>query len=168
MSKGGSFCWPANFHTLIIFPCLTAVRYHYGCVIYGWDPVCKMDEGWIEQMGVDTLPDGRHQPFYNVLGDDGSTRYAAQGRKLATPVCGTSCTPGANCGMLRIQGHHLFDFWFDVLCLQGQYDLDVYSWNGKNEMTWILILFNSVTSNCQREIINQTLMRNHCSVTSSN
>ena len=86
-----------------------------------------MDEGWIEQMGVDSMPNGRHQPFYNVLGDDGSSRYAAQGRKLATPVYGTACTPGANCGVLRIQGHHLFDFWFYFFCLQGQYGLDVYS-----------------------------------------
>ncbi|XP_078362557.1 F-box only protein 21-like [Oculina patagonica] len=51
--------------------------YHYGCVIYGWDPVCKMDESWIQQMGVDRSPGGRNQPFYNVLGDDGSQRYAA-------------------------------------------------------------------------------------------
>lgn len=51
--------------------------YNYGCVIYGWDPVCKMDELWIRQMGVDNSPGGRNQPFYNVLGDDGSRRYAA-------------------------------------------------------------------------------------------
>ncbi|CAH3151289.1 unnamed protein product [Pocillopora meandrina] len=51
--------------------------YHYGCVIYGWDPVCEMDESWIQRMGVDQSPGGRNQPFYNVLGDDGSQRYAA-------------------------------------------------------------------------------------------
>ena len=54
-------------------------RYNYGCVIYGWDPVCKMDELWIQQMGVDRSPNGRNQPFYNVLGNDSSTRYAAHG-----------------------------------------------------------------------------------------
>lgn len=51
--------------------------YHYGCVIYGWDPVCRMDELWIQRMGVDNSPGGRSQPFYNVLGNDCSTRYAA-------------------------------------------------------------------------------------------
>ena len=31
-------------------------------------------------MGVDTSPGGRGQPFYNVLGDDGSQRYAAHSK----------------------------------------------------------------------------------------
>ena len=39
-----------------------------------------MDEGWIQQMGVRRLSRGPSQPFYNVLGDDGSCRYAAQGK----------------------------------------------------------------------------------------
>ena len=39
-----------------------------------------MDEQWIQQMGVDRSPGGRNQPFYNVLGDDGSQRYAAQSK----------------------------------------------------------------------------------------
>ena len=56
------------------------LRYHYGCVIYGWDPVCEMDESWIQRMGVDQSPGGRNQPFYNVLGDDGSQRYAAHSK----------------------------------------------------------------------------------------
>lgn len=56
------------------------LRYHYGCVIYGWDPVCEMDESWIQRMGVDQSPGGRNQPFYNVLGDDGSQRYAARSK----------------------------------------------------------------------------------------
>ncbi|XP_068679447.1 F-box only protein 21-like isoform X1 [Montipora foliosa] len=52
--------------------------YHYGCVIFGWDPVCQMDESWIQRMSVDNLPNGgRNQPFYNVLGDDCTQRYAA-------------------------------------------------------------------------------------------
>lgn len=55
-------------------------RYDYGCVIYGWDPVCKMPESWIQQMGVDNSPGGRSQPFYNVLADDGSQRYAAHSK----------------------------------------------------------------------------------------
>ncbi|XP_048583066.1 F-box only protein 21 isoform X2 [Nematostella vectensis] len=53
-------------------------RYHYGCVIWGWDPFCNMSDAWIQQMGVDRLPNGRSQPFYNVLGDDGTSRYAAE------------------------------------------------------------------------------------------
>ena len=43
-------------------------------------PCLLCDQGWIEQMGVDRLPLGRHQPFFNVLAEDKSTRYAANGR----------------------------------------------------------------------------------------
>lgn len=69
-------CTLSLVHISFINPCLF-FRYHYGCVIYGWDPVCKMEESWIQQMNVDRSPGGRNQPFYNVLGDDGSQRYAA-------------------------------------------------------------------------------------------
>ena len=54
-------------------------RYHYFCVIYGWDNFCNMEENWRIQMGVYNLTDGADQPFYNVLADDGSCRYASQG-----------------------------------------------------------------------------------------
>jgi len=66
------------FH--LVMSAVLIFRYHYGCVIYGWDPVCRMDETWIQQMGVDQSPGGRNQPFYNVLGDDGSQRYAAHSK----------------------------------------------------------------------------------------
>lgn len=52
-------------------------RYNYMCVIRGWDDCCKSSEEWSAQMGVNNLPKGRNQPFYNVLVDDGSERYAA-------------------------------------------------------------------------------------------
>ena len=52
-------------------------RYHYLCVIYGWDPVCKQSKNWVRQMGVDRLRWKDIQPFYNVLVEDGSYRYAA-------------------------------------------------------------------------------------------
>ncbi|XP_066871359.1 F-box only protein 21 isoform X10 [Kogia breviceps] len=54
-------------------------RYGYNCVIYGWDPTCMMGHEWIRNMNVHSLPHGHHQPFYNVLVEDGSCRYAAQG-----------------------------------------------------------------------------------------
>ncbi|XP_033628334.1 F-box only protein 21-like isoform X1 [Asterias rubens] len=54
------------------------VRYHYSCVIYGWDPVCKLSRQWQRQMGVDQLPNKENQAFYNVLVSDSSSRYAAQ------------------------------------------------------------------------------------------
>ena len=54
-------------------------RYNYTCVIYGWDPKCQASQEWIIQMGVDHLPKKHLQPFYNVLVEDGSNRYAAQG-----------------------------------------------------------------------------------------
>ncbi|XP_030074049.1 F-box only protein 21 [Microcaecilia unicolor] len=53
-------------------------RYGYSCVIYGWDPTCMMGLEWIRNMGVHSLPHGPSQPFYNVLVEDGSCRYAAQ------------------------------------------------------------------------------------------
>jgi F-box protein 21 len=42
-------------------------RYDYEGVITGWDPVCSAGEEWIQHMGVDSLPKGRHQAFYHVL-----------------------------------------------------------------------------------------------------
>ena len=52
-------------------------RYHYHCVIYGRDEVCKLSKDWQRQMGVSR--EAAQKPFYNVLVDDGSNRYAAQG-----------------------------------------------------------------------------------------
>jgi len=52
-------------------------KYNYTCIIYGWDPVCTATQSWIYQMGVHELPRQDKQPFYNVLVDDGSNRYAA-------------------------------------------------------------------------------------------
>jgi F-box protein 21 len=60
-------------------------RYHYRCVIYGWDEKCVQSEDWIAQMRVDQHPPGRHQPYYNVLAHDGSNRYAAQVNLMECP-----------------------------------------------------------------------------------
>ena len=38
-----------------------------------------MEESWRLQMGVYNLTNGAEQPFYNVLADDESCRYASQG-----------------------------------------------------------------------------------------
>ena len=61
-------------------------RYDYYCVIYGWDYTCEMTEAWIHQMGVNQLPLGPSQPFYNVLVNDGTNRYAAQGTNTCTCI----------------------------------------------------------------------------------
>ncbi|KAH6946166.1 hypothetical protein HPB50_011980 [Hyalomma asiaticum] len=53
-------------------------KYHYHCVIYGWDGKCAANRDWIFQMGVLNLSHDDQQPFYNVLVEDGSHRYAAQ------------------------------------------------------------------------------------------
>jgi F-box protein 21 len=42
-------------------------RYGYEGVVTGWDIVCSQDEAWIQNMGVDALPNGRNQAFYHVL-----------------------------------------------------------------------------------------------------
>lgn len=54
----------------------------YLCVITGWDRQCEALSEWIDEMGVDQLSLGANQPFYNLLVDDGSSRYAAQGTIL--------------------------------------------------------------------------------------
>ncbi|KAM6965664.1 F-box only protein 21 [Aplochiton taeniatus] len=53
-------------------------RSGYNCVIYGWDPKCTMSQEWITTMRVHQLSSGSNQPFYNVLVQDGTCRYAAQ------------------------------------------------------------------------------------------
>ncbi|XP_062510833.1 F-box only protein 21-like [Corticium candelabrum] len=53
-------------------------RYDYICVIYGWDPYCRMSRAWQTQMGVHLLTHKDRQPFYSVLVEDLSIRYAAQ------------------------------------------------------------------------------------------
>ncbi|KAG5840408.1 hypothetical protein ANANG_G00188500 [Anguilla anguilla] len=53
-------------------------RSGYNCVIYGWDPKCTMSQEWITTMRVHQLSYGDNQPFYNVLVQDGTCRYAAQ------------------------------------------------------------------------------------------
>lgn len=57
-------------------------QYNYRCVIYGHDPQCLETKEWISQMGVDNLSMKADQPFYHVLADDGSFRYAAQGMNI--------------------------------------------------------------------------------------
>ena len=44
-------------------------RYHYKAVVTGWDTKCEAGELWIAQMGVQNLPNGRHQAFYHVMYD---------------------------------------------------------------------------------------------------
>lgn len=52
---------------------------NYKCVIYDWDPVCLATVEWQRQMNVGRLTLKDDQPFYNVLVEDGSHRYVAQG-----------------------------------------------------------------------------------------
>lgn len=54
-------------------------RYGYMCVVYGWDEICNASPSWIHEMGVENLMKKDRQPFYNVLAQDGSVRYVAQG-----------------------------------------------------------------------------------------
>ena len=42
-------------------------------------------------MGIRRLSKGPNQPFYNVLGDDGSCRYAAQGKFTNEGLKNLSC-----------------------------------------------------------------------------
>ncbi|BGP16841.1 hypothetical protein JCM10213_003339 [Rhodosporidiobolus nylandii] len=58
----------------------------YLAVVRGWDYTCEASETWIQQMRVDTLPYGRHQPFYHVIVEDGSVRYVANENITDTPI----------------------------------------------------------------------------------
>lgn len=53
--------------------------YGYLCVITGWDEKCEATPDWMNEMGINELLNGPNQPFYNLLADDGSIRYAAEG-----------------------------------------------------------------------------------------
>ena len=72
------FLWINCYENLTI-EFLNFSRYEYACVIYGWDPKCTASKDWIYQMRVHNLRFKEEQPFYNVLVEDGSSRYAAQG-----------------------------------------------------------------------------------------
>ena len=74
--------------------CSLIYRYDYSCVIYGWDQRCTATEDWIYQMDVHLLPKKQHQPFYNVLVEDGSSRYAAEGLLARSIVCVCVCVIG--------------------------------------------------------------------------
>jgi F-box protein 21 len=47
----------------------THKQYGYHAIVFGWTPTCEPPggEAWIEQMRVDDLQGGRHQPFYHSL-----------------------------------------------------------------------------------------------------
>ncbi|MCJ1378071.1 hypothetical protein MMC17_001167 [Xylographa soralifera] len=53
-------------------------RYNYIAVIIGWDAECAAGEHWMSEMRVHELPQGGHQSFYHVLGEDNSVRYVAE------------------------------------------------------------------------------------------
>lgn len=59
----------------------------YTCVIFDWDPVCMASVEWQLQMGVHKLGHKHEQPFYNVIAEDGSHRYAAQGIDKSNILC---------------------------------------------------------------------------------
>ncbi|CAO2656462.1 Nn.00g052650.m01.CDS01 [Neocucurbitaria sp. VM-36] len=83
-------------------------RYSYEGVITGWDVACDAGEEWIQNMGVDRLPNGRNQAFYHVLVCDKSVRYVAE--ENIQPV-----DPGTrpSDAILRLAGRH-FKRWDDA------------------------------------------------------
>ncbi|QRV90550.1 hemimethylated DNA-binding domain protein [Ceratobasidium sp. AG-Ba] len=55
-------------------------------LIIGWDEVCKTDgRTVIAAPGIDMLPRGRRQPFYKVLGPNGTSRYLAEEQMAPLP-----------------------------------------------------------------------------------
>ncbi|KAH7345414.1 hypothetical protein B0J17DRAFT_639794 [Rhizoctonia solani] len=61
-------------------------KFGYMGLVTGWDKECKADEDWIQAVGVNELPRGRHQPFYSVVGEDGGTRYVAEENIVPLPT----------------------------------------------------------------------------------
>ncbi|CAE6476624.1 unnamed protein product [Rhizoctonia solani] len=61
-------------------------KFGYMGLVTGWDKECKADEDWIQAVGVNQLPRGRHQPFYSVVGEDGGTRYVAEENIIPLPT----------------------------------------------------------------------------------
>ncbi|RPB17781.1 hypothetical protein P167DRAFT_601575 [Morchella conica CCBAS932] len=55
-------------------------QYGYKAIVFGWTPTCEPPggEAWIQQMKVDNLQGGRHQPFYHSLVQDETERYVAE------------------------------------------------------------------------------------------
>lgn len=61
--------------------------YNYHCAIVDWDAKCLASDEWIGRMRVHELARGPNQPFYHVLVDDGTHRYAAEDNlKLTEPL----------------------------------------------------------------------------------
>ncbi|KAJ1311868.1 hypothetical protein OPQ81_010327 [Rhizoctonia solani] len=60
-------------------------KFGYMGLVTGWDKECNADEDWIQAVGVNQLPRGRHQPFYSVIGEDGGTRYVAEENIIPLP-----------------------------------------------------------------------------------
>ncbi|KAF1844040.1 YccV-like-domain-containing protein [Cucurbitaria berberidis CBS 394.84] len=83
-------------------------RYSYEGVITGWDVACDAGEEWIENMGVDRLPNGRNQAFYHVLVCDKSVRYVAE--ENIQPVEPNTRPSEA---ILKLAGRH-FKRWDDA------------------------------------------------------
>ncbi|RMZ70319.1 f-box domain-containing [Pyrenophora seminiperda CCB06] len=83
-------------------------RYGYEGVITGWDVVCDANEDWIQNMHVDSLPNGRNQAFYHVLVCDKSVRYVAA--ENIQPM--DEDTPPSE-ALLKLAGRH-FKRWDDA------------------------------------------------------
>ncbi|DBA89655.1 TPA: hypothetical protein ACH3X2_004547 [Trebouxia sp. C0005] len=104
-------------------------RYHYRGVIYGWDAECKAEEDWMQQMRIDQLPGGRHQPYYHVLVDHRDrpfqSTYVAQEnivRPTPTPTPSTTATTGSSG-----EASEVWDIWNnrDVLAPHWEHSLQV-------------------------------------------
>lgn len=52
----------------------------YKCVIFNWDAKCVAAVDWKERNNIASLEFKHNQPFYNVLAEDDSHRYVAQGK----------------------------------------------------------------------------------------
>lgn len=61
---GSIYGWHVRVRVIYILPALNWMP----------QPMCMQSEGWMQEMQVDSLTNGRNQPFYHVLADDGQPR----------------------------------------------------------------------------------------------
>jgi len=74
---GSHFLWQPD-NVLDVGTVVKHTRAGYVGVVVGWDDACQRPQEWCQLMGVDSLPRGRAQPFYEVLVASGAQAEVAQ------------------------------------------------------------------------------------------
>jgi len=114
--------------------CMTH-RKHVGMrgVIVGWDRECRESDEWCAANGIDALPKGRAQPFYQVLvHEHDATAYVAHEmvestapRRIDHPHFQARTLEGAPWGVFTGEVDEEHGTWRPSVALREQYPLDL-------------------------------------------